>query len=502
MNQDATASNSDILQKYILSAIGIGIMIFFGQLPAPEPITPAGMTVIGLFIGLVILWTLVDLIWPTFVALVLFGPIAKDIYPGSFQRAGIYEAGMQSFGSWIVLFVLGCLILTVALYKSGSINRIAYWFITRKTAKRGIWRFTYMFLLATLVIGCFTDALPVQIFMLGIAYEVFDDLGYKKGDMWPKVMVTGITFCAIISFVMTPISHPLPLLFIGIMEGIAGVKANLFLYMLVGVPIGLILFIALCIYFRSFVKLSDEEIAKFDVAKVEAKKPGPMDLREFATNLICALTLTAWVIPGVLSLIASGSDLAQLFGKVGLLNPLYIAIAALAIIYVGGRPLLSLREAFADVEWTPVVFLASVIMVAGCMGEPTTGIPQYMDANIAPMLNGLGPYALLVTIAVLCCLITNVANNVAVGIIFVVMSTPLALEAGLNPVLIGIAVALGANLAFTIPPSFVPIGVAYASPWGDGGVVFKHGVVMTAVTCIVLAIFLYPLGSLVFGAGG
>ena len=498
MTETETYSSSQIARKYILSAIGIAIMLFFDRLPAPEHITPAGMTVIGLFIGLVILWTLVDLIWPTFVALVLFGQVAKDIYPGSFQRSGIYEAGMQSFGHWITLFVLGCLILTVALYKSGSINRIAYWFITRPAAKRGLWPFTFMFMFATLVIGCFLDVLPVQIFMLGIAYEVFDDLGYEKGDQWPKIMVIGITFSAIISFVMTPISHPLPLLFIGIMEGMANVKTNLFLYMLVGVPIGLVLFALMCLYLRRFVKLDPDQFEKFDVSKVEAKKPGPMSARELAVNVICFLTLLAWVVPGLLGLIAPGASITQWAGKIGLLNPLYLAIAALAILHVAGRPLLSLKEAFAEVEWTPVVFLASVIMVAGCMGEDTTGIPQFMKANIAPLLEGLNPYALVAAIAVLACLITNIANNVAVGIIFVVMGTPLALGAGINPILIAIAVSIGANLAYTIPPSFVPVGVAYASPYGDGGATFRHGVVMTVITCIILALLLYPLGTLVF----
>ena len=499
MNEATSASPNKIQRSYFFSAIGIAIMLLFPLLPAPEPITPAGMTVIGLFIGLVFLWSLVDLLWPTFIAIVLFGTVAQDVFPDSFQNRGIYEAGMQSFGNWIVLFVLGCLILTVALHKVGTIRRIAFWFMTREFAKRGLWAFTFMFLLATLVVGCFVDVTPVQIFMLGIAYEIFDDLGYDKSDHWPRIVVVGVTFSAIISFVMTPISHPLPILFLGIMQDISGVPVNLLLYMLVGVPVGLVIFLLMFAWFRYFVKLDPQQFEKFDLAAIEAKRPGPMDSRERATNIICLIVLAAWIVPGFTLLVAPDSGINALMQQIGITAPLFVAISALALLYVDERPLLNLKEAFADLEWTPVVFLASVIMVAGCMGERTTGIPGFMETNFIPLLEGLSPFAVVAGIAVLCCLITNIANNVAVGIIFIVAGTPLALSMGMNPILIGMAVCIGANLAYTIPPSFVPVGIAYASPWGGGGVTFRNGLAMTVISCVVMAVLLYPLSLLVFG---
>ena len=499
MKETSAASPEKIRQDYIVSAIGLAIMLLFPMLPAPEPITPAGMTVIGLFIGLVLIWSLVDLIWPTFVAIVLFGNVARDIYPGSFQNAGIYEAGMQSFGNWIVLFVLGCLILTVALHKAGTIHRIAYWFMTREFARKGIWQFTFMFLLATLAIGCFVDVLPTQIFMLGIAYEIFHDLGFKKGDRWPKIMVVGVTFSAIIAFAMTPISHPLPILFLGIMSDISGVAANLVLYMLVGIPIGLVIFLLMFLWFRKFTNLDAAQVEKFDLAKIESKRPGPMDAREKAVNVICGLVLLVWVVPGFMLLFAPESQATAALQRIGLTAPLFIAIALLALVYVDRRPLLDLKEALAKLEWTPVVFLAAVIMVAGCMGEPTTGIPGYVGQTVTPLLEGLSPFAVVAGIAVLACLLTNVANNVAVGIIFIVAGTPLALSMGINPMYIGMAVCIGANLAYTIPPSFVPVGLSYASPWGGAGVTFRNGAAVTVITCIVLGLLIYPLSSLVFG---
>ena len=58
-------SRSKDMKTYIHSIIGIIIMFGFGYLPAPEPITPMGMQVLGIFIGLIYLWCLVDLLWPS-----------------------------------------------------------------------------------------------------------------------------------------------------------------------------------------------------------------------------------------------------------------------------------------------------------------------------------------------------------------------------------------------------------------------------------------------------
>ena len=119
---------------YIKSIIGLAIMLFFGYLPAPAPMTHLGMVVLGQFIGLLFLWTFVDMVRPTFAGIVMFGFIAQQIYPNSFALAGVYEAGMQSIGNWCTVIVIALLIFCEVLNETGIIRRVAFWFLTRKTA--------------------------------------------------------------------------------------------------------------------------------------------------------------------------------------------------------------------------------------------------------------------------------------------------------------------------------------------------------------------------------
>jgi sodium-dependent dicarboxylate transporter 2/3/5 len=497
------ASNSESSPKdavYLLKSLfGIAIMVFAGFIPAPAPITQAGMVVIGLFVGLIFLWSFVDLVWPTFVGIIVFAFVAMDIYPASTQMAGIYEAGIQSFGNWITLFVLGALVLCQALEETGTIKRITMWFLTTRFAKKSPWTFTFMLLLSGLVISLFLDVTPTQIFMLKIAHEVFEELGFKKGDPWPRMVVIGITFTSIIGFTMTPICHTLPILFTGISASITGQPVNLLTYMLVGIPVGAIIWIIMYFWFKIFVKPDVSQFKNVDFAIIDAKRPGPMDKREKAVVTISIIVLLAWVIPGFLSFLAPSAEITGLVNALTATFPLFAGIAVMGIIHIDGKPLLDIEAAFKRISWLPVILLAGIMMAASAMGEAPTGLPAWVMENVVPLFNGLSPFMVVAVISILCVIITNIANNVPVGIIFVSVGTPLALSMGIHPAIVAVAVSISANLAYTIPPAYVPIGIAYGDPYCNGGSVFRNGLMMAFVSIVVCALLIYPLGLLFYG---
>lgn len=64
------------IKYYFHTIICLLIMFGFGQLPAVEPLTPLGMRLIGIFLGLLYGWVFVDIVWPSMaglLALMLIG---------------------------------------------------------------------------------------------------------------------------------------------------------------------------------------------------------------------------------------------------------------------------------------------------------------------------------------------------------------------------------------------------------------------------------------------
>jgi len=483
----------------IKSVIGIAIMIFFRFIPGPAPITTAGMAIIGEFIGMIFLWVFVDMMWPTFIGMVLFGVDALVIYPNSWQLSGVYEAGQQSFGNWITVFVLGTLLIVYCLEEVGTLRRICMKFITSKTARKSPWNFTLMLVLSGLVISLFLDVLPAQFFMLGIAHEMFKLLGFKEGDRWPKYVVIMLTFSVVLGFAMTPICHTLPILWMSIYSAITQTPASILSYIAAGLPIGLIIWVLMMVWMKNVIKVDRDvpQLNNIDWEKIEAMKPGPMDKREKIVITVSVLLLAAWLIPSLISLFNPASPVYLAMARLADSSFLFIAITVLAIIKIDGKAILDLQTAFHKINWLPVVLLAGIMMVASAMGEEPTGIPGWISMNVVPLVSGMSPYAMVAIVCALCVFLTNVANNVPVGIIFVSAGVPMCLELGINPFPLALGVCVAANLAYTIPPAYAPVGVAYADPYCEGGAVFKNGVYMAIVSIIVCAVLVYPIANLV-----
>ena len=481
---------------YIKSIIGLAIMIFFGMLPAPAPITPAGMAVLGEFIGLIFLWTTVDMVWPTFAAIVLFGFHATEIYPNSFALASVYEAGMQSIGNWCVIIVIGLLIFCEVLNQTGIIRRVALWFLTRKTARKSPWGFTFMFMLAALVVAIFMDVTASQLLLYALATEIFEILGVEKEDKWAKVISIGIMISVVLSFAATPICHTMPILFMGIYSAIAGVGVNWLAYMAVGLPVCLIIWVIMLAFFRFVVKPDMSKLEGLDFDKIEAMRPGPMSKRERFVVVFSAILVFVWILPGFLAVLAPTAAFTQWMDSITMLTPLLVVLVIFAIVRIDGEPILDIAETCGRINWMVVLLLAGIMMIASAMGESTTGLSDWVLQAVSPLVSGMSAFGMIALMCVISVILTNIANNIPVGIVLISIGVPLSLQMGINPFVTAVAVSISANLAFTIPPAFVPVGTCYAYPYGGGKYTLRWGIVASLVSIVITALLIYPLGML------
>lgn len=481
---------------YIKAVIGLAIMIFFGMIPAPAPMTQTGMKVLGQFIGLVFLWTTVDMVWPTFAAIVLFGFVATDVYPNSFALASVYEAGMQSIGNWCVVIALGLLLFCETLNQTGLIRRVALWFLTRKTAKKSPWGFTFMFLLSSFIVALFMDVTASQLLLYALATEIFELLGVEKEDKWAKVISIGIMFSVVLAFAATPICHTMPILFMGIYAAIAGVSINWLGYMAIALPVVILIWIAMYLFMRYIVKPDMSKLENLDFDKIEALRPGKMGKKERFVVVVSALLVVTWILPGFLAVLAPGAALTAWMDSITMLTPLLVVLVLFAIVRFDGKPVLDIAESCGKINWMVVLLLAGIMMIASAMGEDTTGISAWVMEKVSPLVQGMSPFAMVSLMCVISVIMTNIANNIPVGIVLITIGVPLSLQMGINPFVTAVAVSVSANLAYTIPPAFVPVGTCYAYPYGGGKYTLRWGIVASLVSIVLTALLIYPLGAL------
>lgn len=486
------------LMYYVKVAIGLALMIGIQFIPAPAPITQSGLSLLGMFLGLIFLYSCVDSVWPNIVAMCIFALHAFNIYPNAAASSGIDIAGNNVFGGSIPFFIIGMLILNYALESCGLLRRIALWFVTRKIARKSPWAFTFMLFLATLVLSLFMDVSPTTVVMLAVAHSIFENLGFKKGDSWPRMVVAGITWIVCIGFWMTPIGHNIVILFTGMMAAATGHSVSLFDYMLVGVPVGVVLFLLMFLYFRFVTRPDTSHFNEVNFDVVESMRPGRMDPNEKVTAWVGGITLFLLIAPGFLDVILPGNRFSAVMNGLTTTFVIYAAIAVLAIIRIEGKAILDIPAACSKISWPQVILVGTIVMVALSMSESTTGIPQWLSTYVGPILTNGSPLFTLTIIAAICVVLTNIMNNVAVGAVFCTICAPLCESAGLNPYIMTMVITMCSQMGFTTPAAFPTIALATSDEYCNSNYVLRHGLSMTALSLIVSVLLIYPLSALVF----
>ena len=59
--------------QYVHIAVSIILMFGFGYLPPFSTVTPVGMRLLGIFLGVIYGYSTCDIIWPSLVAIIAFG---------------------------------------------------------------------------------------------------------------------------------------------------------------------------------------------------------------------------------------------------------------------------------------------------------------------------------------------------------------------------------------------------------------------------------------------
>lgn len=490
-----TAAKQKISGLNIHIIIGLAIMFGFGYLPAPEPLTPVGMRLVGIFIATLYLFTFESLAWSSIMAIVAVSYVINAIYPPT--GPGIWKAIEMSAGNWIISFILASLLLAYALSESGFTKRVTLWFLTRKIAQRSPWGFTSIFLFTVLCVSLWLDAMASLVFFLSLAYEIFDRLGYRKGDTYPMMLVIGIAFSINIAFGMTPISHTVPLMGMGAFEAITHMPVNVLSYTMVGIPIGLICFAGMLLFFRYVVRPDMSNFNNVDLEKLAGERPGPMDLREKLTVLVVGIVVLVWVLPGAFSILAPTSRITTFLNNLPIVVSAFIGVVALLIIKVDGRPLLDFEEGIKkSVNWGVTALIATVLLIGTVMSEPKTGFTDWIASVLMPYLqSGLSTFAVMFILLASVVILTNFLNNVPITLMFVTLSVPLASAIGVNPLVLGVLIPFAAQMAFAVPPAFATIAMIYANDWVVPKKVLTYGLVMMIWSAIVTGVIGYPLAA-------
>ena len=323
----------------IHSLIGVGIMVFFRFLPLNVPeVSSIGMEVLGIFIGPLFLWTFVDPLWGSLMSIAMVG--LSNYMP----MAGLLK---EAFGAPVVAQVFFLLIMAGGLVYYKITLYIGRFFLTRKFTNGKPWLLMFVICIGCYFLGGFISPFTAIFLFWPVLYDVFEEVGYKKGDALPRVMLTLVVVASLIGFPMAPFAqNGLALLtnFTNITANLPGgpIVVNNAAYMGVAIILGLIMIVANILFAKFVIRPDVTKLKNYDVEMLNKNPLPPMEPRQKIIGASFVILILGMLLP---SLFPSLPGMAFLSS-----NSLGLAlfmVAALAAIRLNGKSVLEIPQVMA-----------------------------------------------------------------------------------------------------------------------------------------------------------
>ncbi len=467
----------------------VAVLLVFMLLPPLEPMTPLGMKVVGIFLFTVIGWVFLGIGYPSMLCIALL------VVTGTMTPEAAFTA---SWGNYLIVFILAVFGLAECLRLTGFSRRFALWFLTRPFTVGRPWLMIAMFLLGTLTLGSVMSGTATCITFMAIAEPMLEALGYKRGDRFAATFMMGVAWTATAAFIMTPIGHGSNVMFIEWIQRDFGYAISFPLWMAVGIPIGLLLYLLILGYLRFVVR---PDVSKFGSAAIEyvrqeKAKMGAMKLEEKLAVGVFLVVITCWMLPGLVGNILPG--ISTYLGKLGYAIPPLIGAGLLCVIRVKNQPLMTFRQWMAGVPWGTIALIAAIVVIRDLLGSPETGIPQLLTNIFQPLATGVPFFVYRLIGQLWVSAQTNIMSNLVSACLVYGAMVPAAITAGVGSPALGFTLIAGARSGFALPSATTNTALVTGSYWVLVGFMARHGFAITIGVILLCVFVVYPWASFVF----
>ena len=164
MGKTAAIEKKNSPMKDVHIAISILLMFGFGYLPAFSTVTPLGMKLLGVFIGVIYAYSTCEIIWPSLLAIIAFAMTG--------YTSGIAETVSLTLGSSLVFQVITQYFTTGAIVIYG----VSKWLIRKTLSIKAFHRrpklYTWSFMFLTMWCCIVMETIPLFLLL----YSIWNDI--------------------------------------------------------------------------------------------------------------------------------------------------------------------------------------------------------------------------------------------------------------------------------------------------------------------------------------
>lgn len=469
--------------------IGLFLMFIFGHIVPPlYPITPLGMEIVGVFLGLIWLWCFVGFLWPSLLGFAAFALT-------DFATMG--QIVSMAFGNNVVVLLLFSMILFGSPQHVGATKYITRWFLTRKIFNNRPIVFSFVFILATYALSLAVNVTPALVLMWSVLYGILKDLNYEKGEKFTSLMVVGTFLGAISGQATLPFSGS-TLAILGTFTAASHLEIPVLPYMFMGLIMSLTVFIGYALFMKVVCKSHDlHKIAHVNSEMFNKEPLAPMNLLQKANFLSMLAFVVLMLLP---SFLPDTFLLTHLLDSLGTTGIAILLTGFMSLVKVQGEPLLDFSAVAAkSVNWDIWVMVAIALAVSGALIHESTGVVEWMLVAFEPLLGGHSPLMFFVIMLLFGIVSTSFASAMVLSISLMPVLVVFGEQAGANLPAVTTVFVLLVHYSIILPSASVFAAMLWANgEWISGKDVFKYGLAIVVIATVVALGLMLPLSLVVF----
>ena len=493
MAEKAKKEKKDLYWVHVV--IGFAILILFSWVfPAPSPITPLGMKVVGAFLMMVYTWSTIGTLWPSLLGL-FFVSIS-----GVGGDAGLNGVWMQAVGNYTVLLTLFAMILFGAVDEVGDTLYICKWLLTRKVFAGRPFVFLAIFYLCCFVLSTLVSPISGLIIMWPISLRLVETMGVTRDDAFWKFFFVGMFLCMTLGQPFFPFMGA-QLIPCSAFASMTGTSIPMLPYMLVNL---IMTFLVMAVFLLLI------KVLRVDISKLKSVNPDmieeqmplpPMDLRQKAFLWMIPIYLIALIVP---SFLPKDNPIVAFMNTMGVLGTTVAIFVFFLVARFNGEPMLDMKEvAYKQFNWGIFFMIAAAVFTANQLSSPATGVSSWLVQVLDPILGNqseMGFIAIMFTVALL---ITNFANNAAMAVVLLPVVIQFSAKLGIDAMPVAMGVILMVFVAMLTPAASPHAGMM----WGrkdiySPGEIVSVGFPMCIITLVGYIFIGYPVAKVLIATLG
>ena len=401
---------------------------------------------------------------------------------------GVEEARavFRSFGHPVLFLFVGSFLLAAGMVRHGLSRRLAVALLSLPGVAARPVRLLAAFAAACGVLSMWISNSSTAEMLFPMALAVIAEwAGAGHASVCTRrlegALLLVVAFAASIGGMATPVGSPPNLIALAFLREQAGLHLTFLQWMVVALPVAAGLGVFLVLYFAAVCGGGRSGPADLTLRmRALRAELGPWTRGEKQVMGAFGLTVTLWLFPGVVSVVA------------GMDSPLYRwwerhlpeeVCALLGALMLFALPVDLRRGEFA-LGWEEIRRLdwGTILLFGGglALGEAAvrTGLAPWLGRRLVEALPVTHVFTLTLLFTVAAVVLTETTSNTATANLVVPMALAAARAADVWPVAPALGACLGASLAFMLPVSTPPNAMVYASGRVPLGSMLRHGLVL------------------------